>query len=267
MPDFPSAAVSGSTSGSGQEALTPEVIEAVLADFRTWLQQAAVPFSAPSESEAEPIDLHTLLAQFTALRHEVNLQTRALRAQQEQSAAALDQLGDALQTLQRVQSPPRLDSSGAEETVRPLLKALVDARDSLALAEPEVRRVQDAVHPALEKLAEQAASAPSFWSRIFRTRDNSSATREAADRVRQLLESLVTGYTMSLQRLDRALVQSNLEPIPCVGESFDPELMEVVATVTDSNRAAGTVVEEVRRGYLWGGRVFRYAQVSVAKNP
>ena len=37
----------------------------------------------------EPVDLHTLVAQFTALRHEVNLQTKASRAAVEQTAEVL----------------------------------------------------------------------------------------------------------------------------------------------------------------------------------
>ncbi|MBI3838064.1 MAG: nucleotide exchange factor GrpE [Planctomycetia bacterium] len=59
--------------------------------------------------------------------------------------------------------------------------------------------------------------------------------------------------------------QVGLESIPCVGELFDPEQMEVVAAVKDSGRTNGEVIEEVRRGYLWRGRMFRHALVSVAK--
>jgi molecular chaperone GrpE len=66
--------------------------------------------------------------------------------------------------------------------------------------------------------------------------------------------------------LERALERSGLEPIPCVGEFFDPERMEVVAAIADGGHKPGEVIEEVRRGYLWRGRVFRYAQVSVAKS-
>ena len=84
-------------------------------------------------------------------------------------------------------------------------------------------------------------------------------------RLDQLIDAVVTGYGMSLQRLERALERSRLEVIPCVGEPFDPERMEVVAAVADSDRPPGEVIEEVRRGYLWHGRVLRYAQVSVAK--
>src|SRR5215813_13018876 len=84
------AAASGAT-----PAVTPDEIEAILADFRDWLREAAPPFEAPPG--AEPVDLHTLVAHFTALRHEVNLQTRAVRQQQEQNAETLRQLEAAVQ--------------------------------------------------------------------------------------------------------------------------------------------------------------------------
>jgi len=59
----------------------------VLADFRSWLERAPAPAVPPAVPQ--PLDLHTLLSQFVALRHEVNLQTKASRAQQEQNAEAI----------------------------------------------------------------------------------------------------------------------------------------------------------------------------------
>jgi molecular chaperone GrpE len=41
--------------------------------------------------------------------------------------------------------------------------------------------------------------------------------------------------------------------------------MEVVEVVADADRPPGTVVEEVRVGYTWRGKVFRFAQVKVAR--
>ena len=93
--------------------------------------------------------------------------------------------------------------------------------------------------------------------------------REASalcDRIHQTVQSILTGYGMSLQRLDRAIQQHELEPIPVVGEPFDPERMEVLEVVADSERPSGEVVEEIRRGYLWHGKVFRFAQVKVARS-
>jgi molecular chaperone GrpE len=71
---------------------------------------------------------------------------------------------------------------------------------------------------------------------------------------------------MSVQRVERALRQQGLEPIPAAGQLFDPELMEVLEVVADSGRTSGEVVQEIRRGYLWKGRVFRFAQVRVARS-
>jgi molecular chaperone GrpE len=70
---------------------------------------------------------------------------------------------------------------------------------------------------------------------------------------------------MSLQRVERALQQYGLEGMECVGQPFDPEHMEAVEVVQENGRAACEVIDEVRRGYIWKGRVFRFAQVRVAK--
>jgi molecular chaperone GrpE len=69
-----------------------------------------------------------------------------------------------------------------------------------------------------------------------------------------------------LQRLERTLDQHGLEPIPAVGRPFDPERMEVVEVVHEPGRTASEVTDEVRRGYLWQGKVFRCAQVRVARS-
>ncbi len=276
----------------------------MLGDFRAWLQEAAARGQdvEPEPSSAEDIDLHTLLAQFTALRHEVNLQTRAVRAQQEQNAQTLETLQHALEELadQEAVEPP----SSSEDHLRSQLKTLVELYDALALGQREIQRARETLLPTLERLAtageetppEAAAYVPemprpSFLGRLFGSAQAASAEVDsrrdavarlqealaaeraraqdaqlAAERARRLLESLLAGYTMSLQRLDRALEQHELEPIDCAGQPFDPERMEVLEVVYDSGRPSGEVLEEVRRGYRWRGRVFRYAQVRVAKS-
>jgi molecular chaperone GrpE len=256
----------------------------------------------PEPSSAEDIDLHTLLAQFTALRHEVNLQTRAVRAQQEQNAQTLETLQRALEELadQEAVQPP----SSNEDHLRSQLKTLIELYDALALGQREIQRARETVLPTLERLANAGEEGPpvaasrlpenpraTFFTRLFgsaragsteidslrdavvRLQEALAAERAraqdaqlAAERARRLLESLLAGYTMSLQRLDRALEQHELEPIDCVGQPFDPERMEVLEVVYDSGRPSGEVLEEVRRGYRWRGRVFRFAQVRVAKS-
>jgi molecular chaperone GrpE len=70
---------------------------------------------------------------------------------------------------------------------------------------------------------------------------------------------------MSIQRLERAFAQHGLEPIPCAGRPFDPETMEVAEVVRDEARASTEVIDQVRPGYRWHGKLFRCAQVRVAR--
>lgn len=284
----------------------------MLADFRCWLEELARQPDTSTGTEELPdgqtsVDLHTLVGQFTALRHEVNLQTKAVRAQQEQNAETLKQLSETVAALEQpADEPEETDETPTDEALRPLLKTLVEVYDALSLAERESRRVQEAVLPALEKTVRPepaarhdvpadkvAEAALPRWARWLGLKSKVRAALEvhraglaaglgearrtegerrrsdaeaAAGQVRDMVSSLLTGYAMGLQRLDRAIQQHGLEPIPCVGQPFDPEYMEVVEAVAGNGRAAGEVVAEVRRGYLWNGRVFRYAQVSVAKS-
>jgi molecular chaperone GrpE len=275
----------------------------VLEDFRGWLAAAAAGAVSVDRAPAERVDLFTLVAQFVALRHEVNLQTRAVRAQQEQNAATLGHLADVVDSLAQAQAnqgayaprSPLLDAS-TEDLLRPLLKTLVDLYDSAALAGRELQRVQEAASAGLRPIEEIAAEElgeknepdgrpsaegrPSWWSRWFggraehavrqrereARRERLRAARESGERIRQALAATAAGYAMTLQRVERTMAQHGLEAIPAVGERFDPERMEALEVVLDGARPSGEVVEEVRRGYLWQGRVFRSSQVRVAKS-
>jgi molecular chaperone GrpE len=297
MPDSPPSVQSPDHAPDAAAPLTPDAIERVLADFRVWLNDlAAVP---PPADEPPATDLHTLVAQFTALRHEVNLQTKAARTSIEQNSETLKQLQEALTEL-RERPGEESDEFG------PLLNSLVDVYDNLALALRQVERQRDAIdQPLVEVVDGQCVpeppaipgsdlpnQRPGFWARLLGKASvppafavavgrevmadwretivkESEARRQrvsdAATLVRSSLDGLIAGYRMSLARVDRAVTQAGLEPIAATGAPFDPELMEVVAVAGDTGRPAGEVIEEVRRGYLRGDVVFRYAQVRVAR--
>ena len=80
------------------------------------------------------------------------------------------------------------------------------------------------------------------------------------------LEGLTTGYMLSVQRLERVLAAYDIEPMACLGHSVDAEHMEVVQVVADPAQPPGIVMDEVRRGYLQGGRVYRFAQVVATRS-
>jgi molecular chaperone GrpE len=254
----------GAGGGGDPARLTPAAVDAVLADFRAWL--VALP-QETGDREQEPekpgllspgVDLFTLVGQFAALRHDVNLQTKAARAAVEQNAEVLRQLTEAR-------------PAATEETdLRPLLKAVVDVADALALSLRQMERIRESVEPLLAALGRpRVPPRPGFFARLFGAREPAptpEASRDpAAGKLRQLAAAAADGYAMSLRRVERVLPTFGLEPIACQDRPFDPERMEVVEVVGDSGRPTGTVVEEVRPGYLWRGKMFRFAQVRVAR--
>jgi molecular chaperone GrpE len=295
----------------GVPALTPEAIAAVLEDFRSWLTAIEGGTDAVAPPTGREVDLYSLVGQFTALRQEVNLQTRAVRAQQEQNAETLRQLAETVDFLaQAPAAAPQWRDPSADDGVRPLLKTLVDLYDAVALAGRELQRGQETASAALRALEDGAPDSgtkevaepdwkppasvrPSGWVRWFGRREEDAGASfgawkaewtaarrreresrqerlrsavEGVEKLRQTLAATAAGYAMTLQRVERSMAQHGLEAILAVGQRFDPELMEVVEVVLDSGAPSSEVVEEVRRGYLWNGRVFRYAQVRVAKN-
>src|SRR5687767_14907698 len=113
MSEFTAAHVAGQAAGDSPGVVSDAgmpgaTVDRLLADFRAWLHdeadaaaaaraEGAPAEGAPAESApAAPVDLATLVGQFTALRHEIHLQTRGVRAQQEQAGQALDALQRAL---------------------------------------------------------------------------------------------------------------------------------------------------------------------------
>src|SRR5262249_54958628 len=144
-------------------------------------------------------DLATLLSHFVALRQEINLQTRSVRAQQEQTAEFARSVQQSLEGLARQPKP----SAEGDDPARHLVKALIDAYDALALAGQQVRKSRDALLPALreavpdptgdEDLSSEAgdpAAARPFWKRWFLSPSAEEAMRAGQDQARQAMQEL-----------------------------------------------------------------------------
>lgn len=269
-PEAPGFARYPAATGEGTR-LTPEQIESIIADFRDWLAQGPLP--EPESVATEPVDLHTLVAHFTALRHEVNLQTRAARQQQEQTAEVLRLLESSQRSRDVV--------ANSEDAKRPLLTAFIEVADALLLATKEMTRLASSVKSLLE--SRFAPLLPTevrvnFLGRLLGLNGLAQQQRELVERLnrpvaddtvlerlQQTLDAAASGLSLSLQRVERVMARHGLEPVGSVGSSFDSERMEAVEAIGGTGRPTGEVIEELRRGYLLDGRVLRFAQVKVAK--
>lgn len=77
-------------------------------------------------------------------------------------------------------------------------------------------------------------------------------------------DGLREGIELTRRQLFDDLSREGLRAVPAVGLVFDPELHDAVATGASSGHPAGTVLEELRRGYVLHNRLLRPALVRVA---
>jgi len=78
-------------------------------------------------------------------------------------------------------------------------------------------------------------------------------------------DSVAAGLHGMQRRLTSLLEAEGVKPFESVGQPFDPTRHEAMATVRNADGAAGTVVDEAGRGYLWGDELLRPARVRVAE--
>jgi|SRR5579862_4302320 len=75
----------------------------------------------------------------------------------------------------------------------------------------------------------------------------------------------------NLHLVERELLQTlarhDIVPMETAGKRFDPSYHEAVASDVTSEKPPGTILGEVRRGWMQGNQVLRPARVRIAKAP
>lgn len=89
----------------------------------------------------------------------------------------------------------------------------------------------------------------------------------AASHIKDLPAQAGEGILLIKKQLEDFLQKEGIEPIRTMGESFNPEFMEVVEEVFDNSgvKEIGIVIEEVQRGYTMHGKLIRPARVKISK--
>jgi molecular chaperone GrpE len=80
-------------------------------------------------------------------------------------------------------------------------------------------------------------------------------------------EQLRHGVELIVKQMDEVLRQLQVNPIPTLGEAFDPRIHEALGSVEREDLPDQHVAEEIRRGYRLRERLLRPALVRVVHNP
>ena len=255
-------------------------IEAILDRFRGWLETAHAEAQRLEEpgsglgsaagAPAREFGIIDLVEEFTALRHELKLQTksgRGLIEQTENTTAALRQAIDQFRSIE-----PR-EAQAAWTAGKGLAEALADLDEALARGEREIdrarRQIADESVRGLETSiiglfkGQPWIPTTAVACRITTRSSRHSAAR--ARRVRKCSDVFLEGYGLIQKRLRRAMASEQVVHIACEGKPVDPELMTVLELVEEPGKKPGTVARELRRGYMWRGRVIRFAEVQAVR--
>lgn len=161
------------------------------------------------------------------------------------------------------------DTTPAMEDLSAVVAALAAERDKLAAEKSELQ----------ERLLRRQAEFENFRKRALREREEylefaGAGTMEALlpildDFERALMaecadKEYARGTELIYQRLLDAAMKLGLEPLQAVGEQFDPNRHHAVERVQSAEAEDGTVLDEMRRGYNYRGRLLRPAMVRVA---
>ena len=79
-------------------------------------------------------------------------------------------------------------------------------------------------------------------------------------------KNLLMGVEMTRTQMMQLMQNHEIEIIDSTG-AFNPELHEAIEMIEDSDKAPGTIVQTVRRGYTIQKDILRHAHVKVAAEP
>jgi molecular chaperone GrpE (heat shock protein) len=216
--------------------IDPESRRAILDRVEAMLDQldaGAVPpegidMAILEEDGATP-DLYTLLAQMTALTREVQLQGRAANRMSSEVAQLVQQVSESTGQVAARTAVARRDAQAE------LLGDLLDVRDRIARGLDDARKRLD--------------SFLGFFARIGS---------------RAVVEAIVRGNELALERIDEILRRYGVHEVARAGQPYDPDVMRAVETEARADVAPGTVTEVVRRGWRTAERMLRHAEVRVS---
>jgi molecular chaperone GrpE len=80
-----------------------------------------------------------------------------------------------------------------------------------------------------------------------------------------VLKNLCIGLDYTMNELMNAYQQFGIKPIDALGKKFDANYHQAMFELEDASVPAGTVVQEVQKGYMIHDRLLRPAMVGVSK--
>ena len=161
----------------------------------------------------------------------------------------------------------------ASDTIAELHDALLkaqgeidEARNALLYERAETQNVRRRAEKAAQEA--QAYAATAFARDILSVADNLARALDAipdALRGDDQWKGLVTGLEATGRELESVFGRHGITRIAAKGEPLDPNRHQAMLEIPSADAAPGTIVQEIKAGYVIRDRLLRPALVGVAK--
>ncbi len=231
-----------------------------------------LPSNDAEESEAEHalqlLGAVDIVEAFTALRHELKLQVRGGRELQQLLQDRLQRIEQRV-TVQQAQT----SSVPVSDESRQLAEAVAEMEESLQRALEAFAQPPSSAKPpaSLFDQFDRAVLQASWTARIFaghllqELRGMIEQFASQSERRYETLNSTRRGLELLLARVHRLMQQCEIRRVDVLHQTFDAETMHAVDVVDAPSVLSEHVAEQLRPGYLWRGRLLRFADVRLAR--
>ena len=165
----------------------------------------------------------------------------------------------------KVEPKEKKDSPAKEESTENKLKA---AEEKLlrAMAETENQRKrfdkerQEAFEFGGFNFARESLSLLDNIDRAINSFKNDDALKNNKD-----LDKIIEGIEIVKKDLVSIFKKNSIETIECLNKKFDPNFHQAMLEIEDDTKEAGTVIQEMQKGYMMKDRLLRPSLVGVTK--
>ena len=81
------------------------------------------------------------------------------------------------------------------------------------------------------------------------------------------LNKIIDGIDVIKKDLISIFKKNGIEPIECINKKFDPNFHQAMLEIENNTKEAGTVIQEIQKGYMMKNRLLRPSLVGVTRNP
>ncbi|MBE66362.1 MAG: nucleotide exchange factor GrpE [Gammaproteobacteria bacterium] len=158
-------------------------------------------------------------------------------------------------------------SSGEEVLLEKLEEAELAAeraKDDLLRVQAEMQNLRRRTEQDVEKAHKYGIE--KFSGELLVVIDNlERALTSASESKDGSVKAIQDGVSLTLKSFNDCFAKFSIEAVDPLGEPFDPQLHQAIATQESPDSEPNSVIEVIQKGYTLNGRVIRPALVMVSK--